>query len=350
MCVLDFGGVGISPAPLSVCLDGKAHGGRERSTTPEAVPLRTETAEKSEGGKQNMKKALAYALSLALLLSLTACNKPQTEQPDTSQPEPEVTANQVETEPEQATVTQLSQTEEQAGVKPFVVDNIVSGDELIAIFQHIYDRSKGTCSNEKDQLVYELGELAYYASFEMDPKKELPKDVLDRYVDWRPADDFVDGGNSYDERFAVTNDTVYATGTVNIREDTSASSTTLGTLNTGESITRTGIGIVGTTAEGWARCELSNGQVVFISSSYLSLEKPATQSTSSTTTTQAQGGGPSGGGPSGSEVIDPSKEIIGWSEEELASFDAFAKAHGMESYTDEEVAPSGEMDPRVHVG
>lgn len=287
-----------------------------------------------------MKKALAYALSLALLLSLTACNKPQTEKPDTSQPEPEATTNQVEPEPEQPTATQLSQTEQGQSQ-----ENILQGDELIAIFQHIYDRSKGACSNEKDQLVYELGELAYYASFEMDPKKELPEDILDRYVDWRPVDDFADEGTPYDERFAVTHDTVYATGTVNIREDTSTSSTTLGTLNTGESITRTGIGIVGTTAEGWARCELSNGQVVFISSSYLSLEKPATQSTSSTTTTQAQGEGPSG-----SEVIDPSKEIIGWSEEELASFDAFAKAHGMESYTDEEVAPSGEMDPRVHVG
>lgn len=297
-----------------------------------------------------MKKVLAFTMSLTLLLTLTACNSQQVQQPDTSsQPEPEPTINQVEPETEQPTVTQLSQTEQGQ-----IEENILQGDELIAIFQHIYDRSKGACSNEQDQLVYEIGELSYYACFEMDTKKELPEDFLDQYVDWRPADDFADASTAYDERFAVTRDTVYATGTVNIREDTSASSTQVGTLNTGESITRTGIGIVGTTAEGWARCVLSDGQVVFISSSYLSLERPATQSTSSTTTTQAQGGGtPSEGTttpPSGSEVIDPSKEIIGWSEEELASFEKFAEEHGMTDFTGVKTRQPGEIDPRVHVG
>lgn len=308
-----------------------------------------------------MRKSLVFTMSLVLLLALTACNSQQVQEADSNQQEP--TINRVEPETEQPTVTQLSQTEEQAGVQPFVADNIVSGDELIAIFQHVYDKCKGVCSNEQDQILYELSEMAFYSSFELGSNKELPEDVVDRYTDWRPAYDLADASTVYDNRFAVTHDTVYATGTVNIREDTSTSSKSLGTLNTGDSIERTGIGISGTTAEGWTRCELSNGQVVYVNSSYLSTEKPATQSTSSTssTTTQAQDGGtpsggatPSGGGappPSSSEVIDPSKEIIGWSEEELASFEKFAEEHGMESYTDDEVWHSGDpLDPRVHVG
>ena len=184
MYVLDFGGVGISPAPLSVCLDGKAHGGRERSTTPEAVPLRTETAEKSEGGKQNMKKALAYALSLALLLSLTACNKPQTEQPDTSQPEPEVTTNQVEPRPEQPKATQLSQSGQEQPQ-----EEIIQGDELIAVFQHIYDACKESYVDEDEQLRYEIAELDFYVYTESQSGKTFPDDYCLQYIDWRPVEE-----------------------------------------------------------------------------------------------------------------------------------------------------------------
>lgn len=43
-----------------------------------------------------MKRTLAYTLSLALLLSLTACNKPHADQPNTSQPEPPATSNQTD--------------------------------------------------------------------------------------------------------------------------------------------------------------------------------------------------------------------------------------------------------------
>ena len=82
-----------------------------------------------------MKKALLYALTLALALSLTACGQPKTEQPtppapstsapvDTSTPEPIATPEPIKDttpEPETNEVKELS------------------GTELIEYFQKVYD-------------------------------------------------------------------------------------------------------------------------------------------------------------------------------------------------------------------
>ena len=81
------------------------------------------------------------------------------------------------------------------------------------------------------------------------------------------------------ELFTEVNETVYATGTVNIRSSWSAESEKLGSLNKGDSVTRTGISIEGTEAEGWSRIQLSNGDTVYVSNKYLSTTKPTTQST-----------------------------------------------------------------------
>lgn len=94
------------------------------------------------------------------------------------------------------------------------------------------------------------------------------------------------------ELFTEVNETVYATGTVNIRSSWSAESEKLGSLSKGDSVTRTGISIEGTEAEGWSRIQLSDGRIVYVSNKYLSATKPTTQSSggsSSTTQTKPQG-------------------------------------------------------------
>lgn len=89
--------------------------------------------------------------------------------------------------------------------------------------------------------------------------------------------------------FTEVNETVYATGTVNIRASYTADSDKLGSLSAGENVTRTGIAIEGTEAEGWSRVQLSNGSTAYISNSYLSTTKPVQQSTQGTTQDKPSG-------------------------------------------------------------
>lgn len=86
------------------------------------------------------------------------------------------------------------------------------------------------------------------------------------------------------ELFTDCNETVYATGTVNIRASWTAESEKLGSLGAGESVTRIGTGKVGTDAEGWSKVSLADGSVAYISTSYLSTTKPVTQNISSGST------------------------------------------------------------------
>ena len=91
--------------------------------------------------------------------------------------------------------------------------------------------------------------------------------------------------------FTSVNETVYATSTVNIREGFSADTDKVGSLGKGQSIKRVGIGTGD--AEGWSEVEF-NGQTAYISSDYLSLTKPAAQSSgnnSGSQTSQGSSGG-----------------------------------------------------------
>ena len=84
---------------------------------------------------------------------------------------------------------------------------------------------------------------------------------------------------SVSEEIAITemNETMYAITTVNIRSEASTDSDKLGTLSTGESILVTGV----TADELWYRVE--EGETIgFVSSEYLSLEKPVIESAVST--------------------------------------------------------------------
>lgn len=82
--------------------------------------------------------------------------------------------------------------------------------------------------------------------------------------------------NEYKPTFTSVNETVYATAEVNVRKSYSTSSTRLGTLSKGDSITRTGKSTDGK----WSRVTY-NGQTAYMVSSYLSTTKPKEEEKSS---------------------------------------------------------------------
>ena len=71
--------------------------------------------------------------------------------------------------------------------------------------------------------------------------------------------------------FTDCNETVYATTTVNVRDTYSTSGNKVGSLTKAQSVTRTGTGQG--EAAGWSRIEF-NGQVAYVNSDYLSTTKP----------------------------------------------------------------------------
>ena len=175
-----------------------------------------------------MKKALIYALALALALSLTACSQPKTEQP--TDPAPSTSAPEPIATPEPIKDTAPEPEPEQTPAAPVETEDTQPPEE--------------TEPQEAEQV----------------------------------------------QLFTEVNETVYATGTVNIRASYMADSDKLGSLSVGQSVTRTGTSIAGTEAEGWSRIQLSDGTTAYISNKYLSTTKPVAQQPS---------GGSTQGKPSG---------------------------------------------------
>ena len=89
------------------------------------------------------------------------------------------------------------------------------------------------------------------------------------------AGTFEGSGSVEVELFTEVNETVYATGTVNLRSGPSTAHDKVGSLNKSDSVTRVGIGTAD--AEGWSRIQLSDGSIVYVSNKYLSTTKPAVQ-------------------------------------------------------------------------
>ena len=186
-----------------------------------------------------MKKALIYALALALALSLTACGQPKAEQP--TDPAPSTSAPEPIATPEPIKDTAPEPEPEQTPAAPVETEDTQPPEET---------------ESQEDEV----------------------------------------------QLFTDVNETVYATGTVNIRSSWSAESEKLGSLNKGDSATRTGTAIAGTEAEGWSRIQLSDGSLVYVSNKYLSTTKPVVQ--------QQQTSKPSGGQqskPSGGQQSKPSE-------------------------------------------
>ena len=137
-----------------------------------------------------MKKTLIYALALALALSLTACGQPKAEQP--TDPAPGTSTPEPIATPEPIKDTAPEPEPEQTPVAPVETEDTQPPEE--------------TEPQEAEQV----------------------------------------------QLFTEVNETVYATGTVNIRASYTADSEKLGSLNKGDSVTRTGTAIAGTEAEGWS--------------------------------------------------------------------------------------------------
>lgn len=93
--------------------------------------------------------------------------------------------------------------------------------------------------------------------------------------------------------FTEVNETVYATGTVNLRSGPSTAHDKVGSLNKSDSVTRVGIGTA--EAEGWSRIQLSDGSLVYVSNKYLSTTKPVVQQQQASKPSSGQQSKPSGG-------------------------------------------------------
>lgn len=206
-------------------------------------------------------KYLAFGLSALLVLSLASCGGQQT--PEPQEPKQEVQqAEPISTQPTMAPVE----------VK----------QEVVPVPSETVPEENQTAQDVDVSSEADVPE-------EIDPAGELFEAV--------------EGGEQ----------TVYVTGTVNIRSIWSIEGEKLGTFNKGQAITRTGTGIEGTEAEGWSQIKVSDGQaedgteqfkLVYVSNKYLSTTKPSSgqsgnssgskQGSGSQSQTQATASKPSG--------------------------------------------------------
>ena len=174
----------------------------------------------------NMKKVLIFCLSAALLLvSLTACHKPQADQPTEPDPPQTVTTTQADVSTPEPLADPKPEPPEQAPASP---------DQLSDTIPAAPDEVEDTQPPEET---------------------ESQEDEV--------------------QLFTEVNETVYATGTVNLRSGPSTAHDKVGSLNKSDSVTRIGIGTAD--AEGWSRIQLSDGNIVYVSNKYLSTTKPIVQ-------------------------------------------------------------------------
>ena len=204
-----------------------------------------------------MKKTLIYALALALALSLTACGQPKAEQP---------------TDPAPSTST----------------------PEPIATPEPIKDATP-------------------------EPEPEQTPAAPVETEDTQPPEE-TESQEDEVQLFTEVNETVYATGTVNLRSGPSTAHDKVGSLNKSDSVTRVGIGTAD--AEGWSRIQLSDGSIVYVSNKYLSTTKPVVQ--------QQQTSKPSSGGNTttqggGQQQTPPQQQTSGSSDPDMAEIEQAMK-------------------------
>ncbi len=204
-----------------------------------------------------MKKALIYALALALALSLTACGQPKAEQP--TDPAPSTSAPEPIATPEPIKDTAPEPEPEQTPAAPVETEDTQPPEET---------------ESQEDEV----------------------------------------------QLFTDVNETVYATGTVNLRSGPSTAHDKVGSLNKSDSVTRVGIGTA--EAEGWSRIQLSDGSIVYVSNKYLSTTKPVVQ--------QQQTSKPSSGGNTttqggGQQQTPPQQQTSGSSDPDMAEIEQAMK-------------------------
>lgn len=250
-----------------------------------------------------MKKALLCCLSAVMLLSLTACGTAEAGEPNG--PDPKHTPSAVETEPLQGEAVVPSEKPDNV-VEPLSA-NLGAGtrkptqEELNELYERAYvsgDDLRGVLPDE-DIIDIELVELSFIVSVE-NADLETPADLEAQYRAWRaeahPATSTQAPPQAEVQLFTECNEEVYALDQVNLRASYTTSSTKLGSLSRGQSITRIGNGIAGTEAEGWSRVQLSDGTIAYMVSSYLSTSKPQQQGNQNRTPQPGTGGTQQTGG------------------------------------------------------
>lgn len=179
-------------------------------------------------------------------------------------------------------------------------------DQLKPYFQQAFDMSEFLGGGMEDHIQFELGEISSLVS--QANIGNLPSDYETQFRNWRPL--------RLREHFRECTDTVYATGTVNLRGGPSTDYEKVGSLKSGDSVVRTGTGI--DQFENWSRIQLADGSEVYVNNNYISTTKPVVQqstkasggsstaakpssqsSGASSSTVSSGGGGASGGGASG---------------------------------------------------
>ncbi len=158
----------------------------------------------------------------------------------------------------------------------------ISHDELIAIFEENYEISKSIYNSDDEEVIRSELEMIKIIVKSMD--KSLPSDYEAQYRAWRPS--VISQASEVTLTFTDCNETVWATGTVNLRSGPSTEDDKVGSLNKNQSVTRIGIG-TGDYAS-WSKIRLSDGSEVYVASKYLTTTKPVSQPSSK----------PSGGGTS----------------------------------------------------
>ncbi|MFG6373563.1 MAG: SH3 domain-containing protein [Oscillospiraceae bacterium] len=150
----------------------------------------------------------------------------------------------------------------------------ISHDELIAIFEENYEISKSIYNSDDEEVIRSELEMIKIIVKSMD--KSLPSDYETQYRAWRPSvNQQTQQASEVVLTFTDCNETVYATGTVNLRSGPSTEDEKVGALNKNQSVTRIGIG-TGDYAS-WSKVKLSDGSEVYVASKYLTTTKPVSQ-------------------------------------------------------------------------
>ena len=130
-----------------------------------------------------MKKALLFSLSLALLLSLTACHKPQEDQP--TDPAPSTSAPEPIATPEPIKDTTPKTTEDAQSPEDGQALEELNHDELIAVFEPVYEASKEVNNSDSEETIQ--NELLMIEMTTASMSKSLPSDYETQYREWRPS-------------------------------------------------------------------------------------------------------------------------------------------------------------------
>lgn len=153
----------------------------------------------------------------------------------------------------------------------------ISHDELLVVFGQQYEISKEIYNSDSEETIQNELEMIRITVECMD--KSLPSDYETQYRAWRPS--VISQASEITLTFTDCNETVWATGTVNLRSGPSTEDDKVGSLNKNQSVTRIGIGTGDYSS--WSKVKLSDGSEVYAASNYLTTTKPSTSS--------SQGGG-----------------------------------------------------------